>query len=79
MSRRPTVTGYKGRAYRLLWSGVVKKGKRAGQTLAHLASFDSKIDFWVEASKLEAPPRNPRQCDECDGWDGQHYVDCCFR
>jgi hypothetical protein len=77
--KRPTITGYKGRAYRLLWSGVVKKGKSAGLNKAHLASFDGKIDFWVDTAKLEAPPQSRRQCGECDGWDDHHYPDCCFQ
>lgn len=41
------VAEYKGRKYRLLWSGKTKYGQRA-----HLEFFDGSKDFWVDASKV---------------------------
>lgn len=52
---------YKGRKYRVLWSGPTKYGQRA-----HLQFFDGSRDFWVDAAAVTICP--PRQRDgEDDG------------
>ena len=78
MSSNYEVVGYRGKSGKL---GTYKKvGEAAdkfheGQQRAHLRSFDGSLDFWVDASKLEAaPPRSVESrrrsgCD-CD-------MDCC--
>lgn len=47
---------YKGRKYRLIWSGTTKFGTRA-----HLKFFDGTKDFWVPAGSVMVvnQPRKP--------------------
>lgn len=76
---------YKGRKYRLLYSGPTKYGKRA-----HLQFFDGTKDFWVDAGLVhevgESSRSNRSGCPECgrnkplihdleDG--GMKCRDCC--
>lgn len=66
---------YKGRRYRLLWSGETKFGLRA-----HLKFFDGSKDFWVAVAaitEVEQPKSGPRKnrgswprCDSC-GYSGR--------
>jgi hypothetical protein len=66
---------YKGRPYKLLWSGHTKHGERA-----HLQFLDGSKDFWVDAHQVfweshlvpgldtDPAPRQPRgkyECPEC--------------
>lgn len=42
-----------------------------GQRRAHLRSFDGKIDFWIDAAKVEeAPPAKKKSTCSCED-------DCC--
>jgi hypothetical protein len=65
---------YKGRKYRLLWSGKTKYGFRA-----HLAFFDGSKDFWCDGNavrELDGPARfsGREMCAECGEYPGS--VEC---
>jgi hypothetical protein len=56
---------YKGRKYKLLWSGPTRYGNRA-----KLGFFDGSKEFWVDESRIEVVPDSSRSqkremCDEC--------------
>lgn len=69
-----TIVGYQGKSGKLLpykKVGEAPDKYKPGQKRAHLKSFDGKLDFWVDAAKIEdAPPRKSfsgeiKQCWEC--------------
>ena len=64
---------YKGRKYRLLWSGKTKHGNRA-----HLAFMDGSKDFWCDGnavrevadSSSESTSSSREMCAECGEYAG---------
>ena len=57
---------YKGKAYRQLYSGLTKWGRRA-----HLEFLDRSQDFWVDASRVKkrySLDDPTYECDECCEW-----------
>jgi len=74
MKRDYEVVGYRGKSgklgnYKLL--GRAKDKFNEGKERAHLKSFDEKLDFWVDADRLEKPlPPKKRSSCSCED-------DCC--
>ena len=48
MATQTQIVAYKGRSYRLLWTGKTQYGARA-----KLAFLDGSKEFWVEADKVK--------------------------
>ncbi len=80
---------YKGKTYRLLWTGATKFGKRA-----KLAFMDGSSEFWVDASAVSvsgasAPAKytpkasrsnRMRTCSRCGGNEANQVecMDCAY-
>lgn len=75
MRQRYEVVGYRGKsgklgAYKCVWQGKTKDGSQR----AKLRSFDGKLEFFVDASKLEAVPAPKDPCAECNERAGKHML-----